>query len=106
MLETQKKLQEKSKANLLQPRVSWELYLCCMSSESYGRNGVTKIFRYFFTELPVPPQATGVVGTLNCVYIYIYISHSKHCYLFSDLEDAKLLLHGLLFVCVHVHEFC
>ena len=43
---------------------------CCMPSETYGRNGATPIFRSFFTELPVPPQADGVVGTFNVLDIY------------------------------------
>ena len=43
---------------------------CCLPSESYGRNGATPIFRFFFTELPVPPQAAGVVGTFNVLDIY------------------------------------
>ena len=37
-----------------------KLPCCCLPSETYGRNGVTPIFRFF----PVPPQVTGVVGTL------------------------------------------
>ena len=36
---------------------------CCLHSETGGRNKVTQIFRYFFIELPVPPQAAGVRGT-------------------------------------------
>ena len=43
---------------------------CCLPSETYGRNGATPIFRSFFTELPVPPQAAGVVGTFNVLDIY------------------------------------
>ena len=44
---------------------------CCLPSETYGRNGATPIFRSFFTELPVPPQAAGVVGTFNVLDIYL-----------------------------------
>ena len=33
---------------------------------------MTPIFRYFFTELPIPPQAAGVIGTFECAFIYIY----------------------------------
>ena len=43
---------------------------CCLPSETYGRNGATPIFRSFFTELPVPLQAAGVVGTFNVLDIY------------------------------------
>ena len=43
---------------------------CCLPSETYGRNGATPIFRFFFTELPVPPQAAVVVGTFNVLDIY------------------------------------
>ena len=43
---------------------------CCLPSETYGRNGATPIFNFFFTELPVPPQAAGVVGTFNVLDIY------------------------------------
>ena len=44
------------------------------------------------TEMPVPPQAAGVVGT------YIYIYHSEHYGLsFLDLTDT--------FFCIHFH-FC
>ena len=32
-------------------------------------------FSYLFTELPVPPQATAVVGTFQCA---LYIYHSEH----------------------------
>ena len=33
--------------------------------ETYGRHGETPIVFIFFTELPVPPQVTGVIGTLK-----------------------------------------
>ena len=47
-----------------------EASCCCLPSETYGRNGATPIFRSFFTELPVPPQVAGVVGTFNVLDIY------------------------------------
>ena len=47
----------------------------------------------FFTELPVPPQAAGVVGTFNVLDIY----PSEHYGLsFLDLTDV-FFLQGLLF---------
>ena len=46
------------------------LCCCCLPSETYGRNGATPIFRSFFIELLVPPQAAGVVGTFNVLDIY------------------------------------
>ena len=47
------------------------------------------------TELPVPCQAAGVVGTFNVLYIYIY--HSEHYGLsFLDLTD-DIFLQGLPF---------
>ena len=52
------------------------------------------------TELPVPPQAAGVVGTFNGLDIYIY--PSEHYGLsFLDLTDA-IFFKGLLF-CIHFH---
>ena len=46
------------------------------------------------TELPVPPQAAGVVGNL---YIYIYIILSTTVSHFFDLTDAIFFLQGLPF---------
>ena len=48
-----------------------DLPACCcrLPSETYGRNGATPIFRSF-TELPVPPQAAGVVGTFLIIFLY------------------------------------
>ena len=45
---------------------------CCSPSETYGRKWGDSNFQ-ILTELPVPPQATGVVGTFNVLYIYLYI---------------------------------
>ena len=68
---------------------------CCLPSETYGRNGATPIFRSFFTELPVPPQAAGVVGTFNVLDIY----PSEHYGLsfFLDLTDAIFFTRSPLF---------
>ena len=49
-------------------------------------------FQIFFTELPVPPQAAGVVGIFFNVLIYIILSTTV-----SFLEDTILFLQGLLF---------
>ena len=45
---------------------------CCSPSETYGRKWGDSNFQ-ILTELPVPPQAAGVVGTFNVFDIYIYI---------------------------------
>ena len=66
---------------------------CCLPSETYGRNGATPIFRSFFTELPVPPQADGVVGTFNVLDIY----PSEHYGLSFFGPYGCLFLQGLLF---------
>ena len=73
---------------------------CCLPSETYGRNGATPIFRSFFTELPVPPQAAGVVGTFNVLdffftrslflYTFPFCKYTLHvCYVFNvELTDS------------------
>ena len=51
-----------------------------------------------FTELPVPPQAAGVVGTFN-VFFFIILSTTVSV---LDLKDDITFLQGLSrFVCVH-----
>ena len=64
------------------------------------------IFRSFFTELPVPPQAAGVVGTFNVLDIY----PSEHYGLsFFGPYGCLFFLQGLLFfntVCVGVDIVC
>ena len=56
-----------------------------------------------FTELPVPPQVAGVVGTFN-VLLYIILSTKV-----SFLEDTILFLQGsslsFFALCVHFHIF-
>ena len=48
----------------------------CMPSESYGRNGVTQIFRSFHRTVSSTTGGCSVVGTfLKCVF---YIYHSEH----------------------------
>ena len=74
---------------------------CCLPSETYGRNGATPIFRSFFTEQPVPPQAAGVVGTFNVLDIY----PSEHYGLsFFGSYGCLFFLQGLLFL--YTFPFC
>ena len=47
--------------------------VCCSSSETYGGKWGDSNFQ-FFVELLVPPQAGGVVGTLNACFVYINLS--------------------------------
>ena len=50
-----------------------------------------------FLELPVPPQAAGVDGTLNCYAFCLYHSGIlSTTVLFFYLKDAILFLQGLL----------
>ena len=56
-------------------------------------------FSDLFTELPVPPQAAGVVGTFNVLFI---IYHSEHYGLILDLKDTILVLQGLLCLCTFI----
>ena len=51
-----------------------DMFSVCLTSETYGRNGVTPILKIFFTELPVPPQAAGVFGAFKCALKMIYPS--------------------------------
>ena len=50
-----------------------------------------------FTELPVPPQAAEVVGTLNCVF-KISFWYSIHSILHLDLKDDIFFLQCFFFV--------
>ena len=64
--------------------------------EGMGRLQFSDIF---FTELPVPPQAAGIVGHLMCL-IYILLSTTVSHFL--DLTDA-FFLQGLLFLlCISI----
>ena len=66
--------------------VNNDLHLgCCLPSETYGRNGVTQIFRSFHRTVS-STQAAGVVGTFN-VLLYIILSTKG-----SFLEDTILFL--------------
>ena len=53
-------------------------------------------FSDIFTELPVPPQAAGVVETFPFAFIY----HSEH---YSFLEDTILFLQVFSFFLLGVH---
>ena len=63
-------------------------------------------FSDLLTELPVLPQAAGVVGIFNVLFIINYSLRTTVSFL--DLKDVKLFLQGLLFpfLCVHFHSFC
>ena len=64
--------------------------------EGMGRLQFSDIF---FTELPVPPQAPGVVGTFNVLDIY----PSEHYGLsFFGPYGCLFFLQGLFF-CIHFH---
>ena len=41
------------------------IYVVVRLPRPFEGKGVTSIFRSY-QKLPVPPQATGVIGTLNC----------------------------------------
>ena len=77
------------------------MFVVVRCSETYGRNGATPIFRSFFTELPVPPQAAGVVGTFNVLDIY----PSEHYGLsFFGPYGCLFFLQGLFFL--YTFPFC
>ena len=61
--------------------------------------GRLQFSEFFFTELPVPPQAAGVVGTFNVLDIY----PSEHYGLsFFGPYGCLFFLQGLLFY-IHFH---
>ena len=61
-------------------------------------------FSDHFTELSVPPQTAGVVGTFKCTcYLYIILSTTVS---FFYLQDAILFLQGLIFSFLCVHFVC
>ena len=72
---------------------------CCLPSETYGRKGATPIFRSFFTEMPVPPQAAGVVGTFNVLDIY----PSEHYGLSFFGPYGCHFFYKVSFFCIHFH---
>ena len=75
-----------------------------MPSETYGRNGVTPIFRSFHRTANSTTGGWSLWNILMC-FICIYI-HSEHYGLI--FEDTILFLQGLLFFhfCVHFHFAC
>ena len=64
---------------------------CCMPSETYGRNGVTPIFRSFHRTASSTTGGWSCWNILMCV-LYIILSTTV-----SFLEDTIFLLLGLLF---------
>ena len=60
-----------------------------MPSETYGRNGATPIFRSFLQDCPVPTQADGVVGTLNCALSYTTLMYSIAYVVISTFVPIK-----------------
>ena len=56
-----------------------------------------------FTELLVPAQVAGVVGTLKCA---LYIILSTTVSFFLPLRIPYYFYKVSLFVCVHFHYFC
>ena len=75
---------------------------CCSPSETYGRKWGDSNFQ-ILTELPVPPQAAGGVGTFLMCLIYIYIYPSEHYGLsFLDLTDAIYFYKVSLFVYISI----
>ena len=66
-------------------------------------------FLDLFTELAVPPQAAGVVGTFNVRFFFIILSTTVSV---LDLKDAILFLQSLIFLCtltlliLQVHSAC
>ena len=79
---------------------------CCSHSETYERKWGDSNFQ-ILTELPVPPQAAGVVGT--CA-LYIYISFKAlRSLIFLDLTDAIFFTRSPFFVYIsilQVHFAC
>ena len=69
-LEPDSNIEDRYQRGMITGAAFVDLLLLCCCSETYGRNGATPIFRSFFTEMPVPPQAAGVVGTFNVLDIY------------------------------------
>ena len=66
-------------------KIEISLCCCCLPSGTYRRNGMAP----FFTELTVPPQAVGVVGTLNCDPIII----TSSSFLFAHIETNSIAQH-------------
>ena len=60
-------------------------------------------FSDLFTELSVPPQAAGVIGTFECAFLDIILSTTVSI---LDLRDVRLFLHGLSFFVYTSIIFC
>ena len=109
-----------SKLSILIPHLTWQLCLhesrfaeqyghrknkhsestcccCCSPSETYGRKAGDSNFQ-LLVELPVPPQAAGIVRTLNCCAFSLYN---------SDILSTTVSFIFTMspFYCVHFHYF-
>ena len=70
---------------------------CCFPSETYGRNGVTQIFRCFQRTACSTTGGRSRWNILMYIYIYIYIYIILSTTVsFLDLTDAILLLQCLM----------
>ena len=54
-----------------------------------------------FIELPVLPEADGVVGTFKCVLLYILLSPTVSVWTLS----MPYYIYKVSFLCVHFHSF-
>ena len=65
---------------------------------------MTPIFRSFFTELPVPPQAAGVVGTFNVHDIYPSEHYGLSFLFYWTLRMPLFFTRSYFFsFCIHFH---
>ena len=83
-------------------------YRCCMfvscylPSETYGRNGVTLIFRSFHRTASSTTDSWSRLNILMC-FLYIILSITVS---FLDLTDAILFLQSFSFLCVYISICC
>ena len=85
----------------------WCMFVLCMllflPSETYGRNGVTQIFRYFHR---TTSSTTGSWSRWNILLRFLYIILSTTVS-FLDLTDATLFtkVSSFSFFCVYISFF-
>ena len=73
---------------------------CCSPSETYGRKWGDSNFQ-ILAELPVPPQAAGVVGTFECdLYIYIILSTTVSHFFWTSFFVYISIFASTLCMCV------